>query len=147
MYYCYNNSTGRSKEQSKPGIIIVRDTIVQMAQCDRWTSATGQSGLVRRGSFSEIKTVRNSYSPGKMSSRLHVTVSFISTAPNVMWSFIFSERNCLRIYSRVFGQRVTRVHGLQTRCTPRRQSRIPVVSFPVRTHVDSARNIQEGRKM
>lgn len=71
------------------------------------------------------------------------------------WTFIvlyiicfhFSEYHCLRIHTRILGNRTSRVYGLQARCTPRYQPCVPIVGLPIWTHDDPSWYISEGRKM
>lgn len=64
--FVFKSSVGRSAEQSKPGVAVVRHTVVQMAQRDRRTGAAGQPRLVGRGSVPESQTVRGGHTPGNV---------------------------------------------------------------------------------
>lgn len=62
---------------------------------------------------------------------------------NLFYLFFFlAEHHCVRVHSRVSGERAARVHGLQTRRAPWHQPRVPIVSVSIRTHNDPARHIQ-----
>lgn len=66
MLFLFKSSVGRSAEQSKPGVAVVRHTVVQMAQRDRRTCAAGQPRMVGRGSVPESQTVRGGNTPGNV---------------------------------------------------------------------------------
>lgn len=90
MLFLFKSSVGRSTEQSKPGVAVVRYTVVQMAQRDRRTGAAGQPRMVGRGSVPESQTVRGGNTPGNALSPEansgHGPTEIVTRYGPVMWS-------------------------------------------------------------